>query len=294
VRYSLPISLAVHAAILLAAVVVLPRPNEYEVEDPDSIPVDIVSIEELSQRQATAKTPKPQPVEKPKPPQSELSKDPQPQSKRAEEVQRAQLDAGSAPSPPPTKPAESDSAELEKLITESQTAAPSAENAAPVAKPRPRPKPVQRKKVKQLDLQQVAALLNKIDEDRTSPPETGKETGTPQQGAFDFDSGSDARISADELDWLRQKIRECWNPPVGVAEAENLQVHVQIELDRSGSVRGAPAVVNHQSHPLFGVAASAAIRAVLRCQPYDRLPPEKYQSWHSIILNFDPREMFSG
>jgi hypothetical protein len=47
-------------------------------------------------------------------------------------------------------------------------------------------------------------------------------------------------------------------------------------------------------HPLFDVAASSAVRAVMRCQPIDRLPIAKYDSWRSIILRFDPREMFSG
>ncbi len=73
-----------------------------------------------------------------------------------------------------------------------------------------------------------------------------------------------------------------------------MQVHVQIELDQSGAVLGQPAVVNQSTHPLFDVAASSAVRAVLRCQPYDRLPIEKYKSWRSIIFNFDPQEMFSG
>jgi hypothetical protein len=77
-------------------------------------------------------------------------------------------------------------------------------------------------------------------------------------------------------------------------EAHGLQVHVQIELDQSGAVLGQPAVVNHSMHPLFDVAASSAVRAILRCQPYDRLPIAKFESWRSIIFNFDPVEMFSG
>jgi hypothetical protein len=297
-RYSLPASLCVHAAILLAAVIVLPSPDQYEVEEPLSIPVDIVSIEELSQRQATVKAPDPKPVAKPAQPKIEVKEEPIPQPKPAEEMAKAQLEAQPEPPPPPvaeTPPP--DSRELERLITQSEAAKPVEEKMQAetlVVKPRPRPRLPEKKKQKQLDVEKVAALLNKINEDQTSPPEQLQEAGTPQQGSFDVASGRDARMSVDELDWLRQKIRECWNPPVGVTEAENLQVHVQIELDRSGSVSGVPQVVNRQPHPLFDVAASAAVRAVLRCQPYDRLPPEKFESWHSIILNFDPREMFAG
>ena len=296
-RYSLGVSLAIHAAILLAAVVVLPSPDQYEVEEPLSIPVDIVSIEDVSQRQATVKTPEPKPVAKPAPLKIEAKEEPIPQPKSAEEPAKAQLEAQPEPPPPAAAEPAPDQRELDRLIAQAAAAKPVEEKKqaeAPILKPKPRPRIPEKKKQKQLDIDKVAALLNKIDEDQASPPEKQEETGTPQQGSFDFASGSDARMSADELDWLQQKIRECWNPPVGVSEAQNLQVHVQIELDQSGSVSGAPQVVNRQSHPLFDVAASSAVRAVLRCQPYDRLPPEKYQSWHSIILNFDPREMFAG
>ena len=296
-RYSLGVSLAIHAAILLAAVVVLPSPDQYEVEEPLSIPVDIVSIEDVSQRQATVKTPESKPVAKPAPLKIEAKEEPIPQPKSAEEPAKAQLEAQPEPPPPATAEPAPDQRELDRLIAQAAAAKPVEEKKqaeAPMLKPKPRPRIPEKKKRKHLDIDKVAALLNKIDEDQASPPEKQQEAGTPQQGSFDFASGSDARMSADELDWLQQKIRECWNPPVGVSEAQNLQVHVQIELDQSGSVSGAPQVVNRQSHPLFDVAASSAVRAVLRCQPYDRLPPEKYQSWHSIILNFDPREMFAG
>ena len=61
-RWSLGVSLAIHAAILLAAVIVLPPPESHKVEMQESIPIDIVSIEDVSLRQATAKT---APEEKP-------------------------------------------------------------------------------------------------------------------------------------------------------------------------------------------------------------------------------------
>ena len=54
-RRSLTISLFLHAAILAAAFVVLPNPDEFKVEEQESIPVDIVSIEDFGKRQATRK-----------------------------------------------------------------------------------------------------------------------------------------------------------------------------------------------------------------------------------------------
>ncbi len=132
----------------------------------------------------------------------------------------------------------------------------------------------------------------------------------------------DSRLSFAEVDWLRQKIAKCYAAPVEVFEAKNLQVHVQFDLDRSGKVIGTLQVIeldqsgkvketlqvteldksgkvkgkpfiNRQPHPhpLFDVAATQAVRAVLLCQPYDRLPRKKYEDWRRIILTFDPRKM---
>ena len=67
-RRSLTISLLAHAAILASAFIVLPNPKEFKVEDQESIPIDIITTEDLSKRQAMVKTPE-KPVEKaaPKP-----------------------------------------------------------------------------------------------------------------------------------------------------------------------------------------------------------------------------------
>jgi outer membrane biosynthesis protein TonB len=295
-RYSLAISIAVHAAILLAAIFALPAPDNFKVEELDSIPVDVVSIEELSQRKAMVKAEEKKPVESPAPPKP-LVEEKKPEPKPAEEVKKAALEPEAEPAPKPVEK-QPDPKPLEELIKETEKAKPKAEEkktaeTQPV-KPTIKPEQPKKKAKKELDIDKVAALLNKIDDEPSSPPKIEEKSGEPEQGDLNLASGEDMRISANEIDWLRHKIRECWNPPVGVMEAQGLQVHVQIELDQSGAVLGQPAVVNSSTHPLFGVAASSAVRAILRCQPYDRLPIAKYEAWRSIILNFDPVEMFSG
>lgn len=294
-RYSLFISIAVHAAILLAAMIALPAPDKYKVEDLESIPVDIVSIEDLSQRKATVKAEEKKETVKPAPPKP-VVEERMPEPKPAQEVKKAALEPQSEPEPKAEAAEKKPELEpLDELIkkTEELPKEKTKKAEAP-AKPKPKPDKPKKKQVKELDIDKVAALLNKIDEEQASPPDIEEITGEPDQGEFDMASGEDAKITANEIDWLRQKLRECWNPPVGVMEAQGLEVHVQIELDQSGAVLGQPSVVNHSMHPLFDVAASSAVRAVLRCQPFDRLPIAKYESWRSIIFNFDPMEMFSG
>ena len=64
-RWSLTTSLFLHAAILAAAFVVLPNPDEFKVEEQESIPVDIVSIEDLGNARRRRRPPE-KPVEKPR------------------------------------------------------------------------------------------------------------------------------------------------------------------------------------------------------------------------------------
>ena len=294
-RYSLAISVAVHAIILLAAIIVLPSPNAMKALQPDSIPVDIVSIEDVSKRVATIKAPQLKPVEKPAPPKP-VVQETKPEPKAAQELKVATPEPQSEPIAVPAAKMP-DPRPIEDLIKKTADVQPKAETKTaetPPVKPKPRPDKPKKKELKPLDLDKVTALLNKIDATPQAPPKPQQQTGVPVQGAYDFASGTDDRMAADLVDWLRRKIEECWNPPVGVQEAQNLIVKLKIELDQNGNVLGAPEVANSSAHPLFDVAAQSAVRAVMRCQPYDRLPPDKYESWRSIILNFDPSQMFSG
>ena len=172
--------------------------------------------------------------------------------------------------------------------------------------PRPRVKPrvpkkflaaikkkKKRKKKHKFNPDQLAVLLNKIDKDPASRAKPNDSDGSPARGEFDSPNGNDLEMSASEVDWLRQRIEQCWNPPVGVREAERLIVKVEFEMDLDGNVLGVPRVLNSSANPLFQVAADSAVRAVLGCQPYAGLPPEKYELWRDNTLTFDPSRMLA-
>src|SRR5688500_1231852 len=102
-RYSLAMSIGVHAAILLAAIIALPAPDTLKGEELDSIPDDVVSIEELSQRKAMVKAAEKKPAEKPAPVKP-LVEEKKPERKPAEEVKKAAVEP--EPEPEPVEPIE--------------------------------------------------------------------------------------------------------------------------------------------------------------------------------------------
>lgn len=288
-RKSLTVSFLMHAAILLAGMVGLPSAKRFEVDQVESVPVDILSVDEFTRLRAQTKEAKPEPEPEPeKEPEREAVRAPEPEPK----PQQAALEPEPAPEPEPEpEPAPVPEAKPEPK-PEKQAKTPSA--------PRPRAKPrrirtmklEKPKKKKSFDPDRIAALLNKIP-DAERRRRQAEESATPSPGAADVPRGSDQVVTLDERNALRMQIERCWSPPVGLANAEDMVVTLRIRLKPDGSLQGAPAIVNSGASEYFRIAAESAVRAVRRCQPF-QMPAHKYGAWREIILNFDPKEMFRG
>lgn len=111
------------------------------------------------------------------------------------------------------------------------------------------------------------------------------------------DQSHDSRldVSMSEIDAVRRQIGRCWNLPAGAKSAENLIVAIRVEMNVDGTPRSATIERQESSagNPFYQSAAESALRAVLnpRCHPF-KLPPEKYQTWRTMTLVFNPKEMF--
>jgi colicin import membrane protein len=159
-----------------------------------------------------------------------------------------------------------------------------AETPLPPKKPEPvKPQP-------KFDASRIAALLDKRDPRRHSA--TGDTLShTPSLG---MSTGRAASLSQSEIDALRARIQQCWNPPAGLADARDLIVVVRIRFNQDGSLSAEPTLSNSLSHPTFQIAAESALRAVKRCAPYSFMPIAKYDVWKDVEVTFDPRDMFRG
>ncbi len=297
-RWGLPASLVLHGAILGAALFVLPSPDEFKVSPQDAIQVDISKIEDVSKRKATVKAEE-KPIEKPLPKKIEEAKKAEPAPKIAEEVKKAVKEPVAEPEPPEPKKDEPKKAEADPLkdlikTTVSETPEPKKEEPKKEetkkaeVKPKEKPKKPEKKKPK-LNPDEIAAFLNKIDEDAAPAPEFEK-TAEPDLAEANL-QGTDDTLSADIVDALRQKLASCWSVPPGAREA-NIIVKVRFTLNPDGSVQGLPEVLNASSDMLFGATAQSAVSAVMECQSYDFLPREKYDLWKDITINFNPNMMF--
>lgn len=291
-RKGLVISLGLHTAILFWSVAVFPAARDLNAPKVQPVPVDIVSSAEFTKIKAgkrEAEEKKPAVQKKPDKPKSVTKKKvKKPKPKKAKAPAKKKIAKKAEPAPKVKKA-----------------------KAKPVPKPKPKKKvaakkPPKKKKTptverkpksKSFDADRIAALLDKApDAGSSAPPAPVKKpakkpmTKTPARGVA---AGRDVAMSLSEIDALRARISQCWNPPTGGLGADALKVKLRLRLARDGMLASRPEVVNTGASPFFVAAADSAVRAVMLCQPY-QLPAAKYALWRDMILNFDPREMFGG
>jgi outer membrane biosynthesis protein TonB len=166
---------------------------------------------------------------------------------------------------------------------------PPAPVAPPQAKPAPPPKPQAKPETKPEPApqkpedasQDFDALLVNLAPDADPGPRGDTKTPGP----------AGAPMTAGELAALQRQFKACWNIAAGARYAETLAVEVEIWVGRDRTLRDARIVDSARAarDPAFQAAADAAMRALRHpaCTPLD-LPPEKYDTWNHIILDFDP------
>ena len=95
-----------------------------------------------------------------------------------------------------------------------------------------------------------------------------------------------------EADAFRLSVQYCWSVGSLSPDAQKTIVTVAFDLDREGRLVGDVTLLESAGGASEGAVASAfetARRAVVRCQGKGYpLPAEKYESWRSVVLTFDP------
>ncbi|WP_184262445.1 protein TolA [Rhodopseudomonas rhenobacensis] len=288
-----------------------------EAPPPESMPVDIISADQLSQitagsktgakdkpkplvekiadakpvddpvgkisekppiETAVAPTPPPKPVEKPVEKKPEPPK-PDPPKPVAEEKPKAD------PKPIEKKPDPPKPDSIAEALKKDESKKPPPKPEAKAAPPPPPPKP---KQERTFDQSKIAALLDKRDPTRQAA--TGAALNS--QASLGSSRGTAATLSQSELDALRARLTQLWNVQAGTERPEELIVDIRIRLTPERRLAAPPEIVSRGSSPRYQAAADAAMRAVLQGQPYDMLQAGTYDQWKDMIVTFDPRQMF--
>lgn len=257
----------------------------------DALPVDFISAKQFSEMTAGVKnapkleTPKPlaDKIDVPKP-------IPQLAPTVADKPEIVTNTAAQQPPLPPPKPPEKKKEPEQKIDPIAQELKKEEAKKPP---PKPEEKPAPKKPAQQtpkFDASQVAALLDKRAPRRQlAAAETLN--NAPSLGTA---AGSAAKLSQTEIDALRARINECWNPPAASLNDAKIYVVLRVLFRPDGMIARDPAVVEGTASATGPVLAESAKRAMLGCQPFTMLKPEHFDQWKDMEIKFDPHDKTGG
>jgi outer membrane biosynthesis protein TonB len=151
-------------------------------------------------------------------------------------------------------------------------------------------------------------LLKDLPQDK---PGTGKPKGSrlgsdflkglspdksPGKATAPHASAVSARSMSGLVGLIAARVKPCYNPPAGGADAGSITTTLSIRMNKDGTVAsvtpGAQSGVNGSNSAYAKQMADAARRAVLRCSPITGLPPELYDGgWDDFDFRFKPDQM---
>tara|TARA_R110000744_G_scaffold1843_9_gene7043 strand:+ start:25439 stop:26272 length:834 start_codon:yes stop_codon:yes gene_type:complete len=265
------LSLFVHAGIIAAGMIYLPRAAQMFDAAP-IIPIDIITLGEMTSVRARAPEPVPEPEEA---------------------VEEASLEDEIAAPPPAAEP-EPEPEQAPELIDAEPQSVP--EPATPEPEPEPEEPPAPVRQPPQRTVQpppsrpaepSLADLLGNLER---QVADARSDAGAPAQGAERSAVGSGATDTADLATLIRSQTYRCWRTVADMPNPENLGVIVEVRLNRDGSLSGPPRVkdlgrIQASGNSFWLTAAERAQTAVLDCAPYS-LPADRYAQWRLIEVNF--------
>ncbi len=260
-------SFLLHAGIVILSMIVLPSFKDSLPPLPAPVIVDIVPISDITN----------------------LPPLPSKFNTQKIEVQPIEPDL---PKPDPVKPQPAEIKPQHDAMTPKLSEKPKADE----KKPADAKKPDQSKS----DPNDFDSVLETVEKFKPKPSDPAPAVQTPnppetKSHAQDQPFIPSLPISISEMDAVRRQIEACWNLPAGAKNPEDLIVLVWVSLNPDGTLIQAKVVDDAgraKFDPYYRAAAESALRALLnpRCTPL-KLPPEKYEMWKTMTINFDPRQM---
>ena len=291
-------SVALHVCVL-GWVMLSFSTKALEIPPEDSVPVEVISPDQLAKVMAGTKTGK---KENPKPLAEKVAEAKPVDDAVGKITEKAPVVTETAPPPQPKveeKPVEKKPDPpkvVEKPKEEPKQEPKPVEKKPEPVKPdpiaeaikkeekKPPPKPVQAAKPpepqkpkiveRHFDQSQIAALLDKRDPTRQA---VANDT-LNSNAALGTSKGTAADNSATWGSMFQRQVERCWKKPYGGIKSQKPEVAFAIRLKRDGTLEGAPIPEGAPATPFLRVYQESALRAIIECQPY-KLPAAFYEEW---------------
>ena len=255
---------------LLTLLVLFSEVHPFGAVTAEQIPVEIVTPQDLAEKQVPAEQPpaenKPEPAPVPQPDFSLLDKPP--------------ADTAPPPAAPPAPAAQPQ--KQAALATPARPAAagaqPPSQPAAPAYKP---PEP---------DVSIKYQVLLGLPPDLSPLPPAPAQARNKGDDNFDGPATEAADIASTLIAAFRRHLKTCSKLPASLSGADDVKVKLRVLMTPDGRLAAEPILIEASASMKGPLLMQGAIRALQACQPYAMLPADRYGEWKVLDLNFTPQD----
>ena len=235
----------------------------------EQIPVEIVTPQELAEKQA----PPDEPPADNKP--AETRPEPQPDFSLLDKP-------AAATAPPPAAPPAARPQKQAALATPRAAQPPPSQPAASAYKP---PEP---------DVSIKYQVLLGLPPDLSPLPPAPAQAGNKGDDNFDAPATEAADIASTLIAEFRRHLKTCSKLPASLSGADDVKVKLRVLMTPEGRLAVEPILIEASASMKGPLLMQGAIRALQACQPYAMLPVDRYGEWKVLDLNFTPQDFTSG
>jgi hypothetical protein len=271
-----------------------------EVHPFGSVTAEPISVDIVAPKEVTAEPPEPQhPRKEEETPQIPPETPPQPVSSSKED---SSAKAATASSPPAAAPPAAKSTPAAAPPPRKQAALAQPSSAPPPSRPAPTAAPApDQKGVAPLPAPvQPAYHAAQPDLSVKYPDFSAKYhmwVGLPQDrpgDGFDAPATEKADVAEGLISEFRRHLKTCSTLPKEIAPADKVAIKLRVRMTPEGRLAAEPVLIEASASMKGPLLLQSAISALRACQPYAMLPPDHYQEWKVLDLNFTPQDFINA
>jgi hypothetical protein len=254
---------------VLALVLLLSEVHPFDVVAADSVPVDVVTPQDIDKHPEPIPSPSPSPS-----PSIDLSA-----------LQEPAESSPAAPAPPPSPPPEQEQQE--------RSAPAESGSAQPQATAKPAATPAYKQPEPDLSIKYQVQLGLPPYLPPQAAPAPAPRYGGKVDDDFDAPAVRPADLAPSVIAEFRRHLKTCSKLPAPLKPSDNVKVTLRVFMTPQGTLADEPLLIEASASEKGPVLMRGAMSALEACQPYTMLPADRYGEWKALDLSFTPQDFAS-
>ena len=121
-------------------------------------------------------------------------------------------------------------------------------------------------------------------------PPAPAQAGNKGDDNFDAPATEAADIASTLIAEFRRHLKTCSKLPASLSGADDVKVKLRVLMTPDGRLAAEPILIEASASMKGPLLMQGAIRALQACQPYAMLPADRYGEWKVLDLSFTPQD----